>query len=298
MTDKPATKSKLKARQPEEVKPGKTKALIFGKSGVGKTWFSIMFPAPYYIDTEGGADLRHYQARLKEAGGAYFGPQDGALDFGSVLEQMQALASEKHPYKTLIVDSITKLYQTAISNEAERLGDKDAFGASKKPAVAFMRRLVNWTHKLDMNVLFIAHEAVEWGLGANGQRQEVGSQPDIWDKLIYELDLTLRAERRGPSRIAVVRKSRLIGFPDGEQFPLEYDEFAQRYGKDSIEADVGTITLATAEQVAEIARLTDAVKVTDAEREKVLTKAGAESWAELTSDQAAGVIAWMKKKIG
>jgi hypothetical protein len=58
--------SKLKAKAPTEVKPGKTKALVFGKSGVGKTWFTLTFPAPYYIDTEGGADLRHYRERLQK----------------------------------------------------------------------------------------------------------------------------------------------------------------------------------------------------------------------------------------
>ena len=127
--------SKLKAKAPEEVQPGKTKGLIFGASGVGKTFFTLAFPAPYYIDTEGGADLRHYQERLKKAGGVYMGQEDGALDFAAIIEQIQALATEKHPYKTLIIDSITKVYQTAIANEAERLGDKDAFGASKKPAI-------------------------------------------------------------------------------------------------------------------------------------------------------------------
>jgi adenosyl cobinamide kinase/adenosyl cobinamide phosphate guanylyltransferase len=123
------------------------------------------------MDTEGGADLKHYQARLKEAGGAYMGPSDGTLDFQTVLSEIQTLATEKHPYKTLIIDSITKLYQTSISSEAEKLGDKDAFGASKKPAIAYMRRLVAWIDKLDMNVVLIAHEASEWGL-VNGQRAE------------------------------------------------------------------------------------------------------------------------------
>jgi hypothetical protein len=56
--------SKLKAKAPEIVVPGKTKILVFGASGVGKTWFSLGFPNPFFIDTEGGADLKHYQERL------------------------------------------------------------------------------------------------------------------------------------------------------------------------------------------------------------------------------------------
>jgi hypothetical protein len=291
--------SKLKAKDPALVTPGKIKMMMFSKSGVGKTWLAMDFPSPFYIDSEGGARLGHYQEKLKKAGGAYFGQEDGALDFPSVLEQVQALATEKHQFKTLAIGSITKLYQSAIAHEAERLGEKDAFGASKKPAIAYMRRLVAWIQRLDMNVLFEAHEAVEWGLNpTTKQREEIGQVPDVWDKLIYELDLTLRLEKRGNSRVAVVRKSRLLGFPEGEIFPLEYAEFGTRYGKDFIESAVSQIVLATSEQVKEIKALMEVVKVDEKEIEKILTKANAEAWEELTTQQAAATVAWLKKKVG
>ena len=290
--------SKLKAKTPGETAPGHIKQLLFGPSGVGKTWFALSFPKPYYIDTEGGADLAHYQKRLAGAGGVYMGPNEGTLDFDTVIGQMQALATEKHDYRTLIIDSVTKLYQTCIANEAERLGDKDAFGASKKPAVANMRRMISWAMRLDMNVLFVAHETNEWGLNPkSGQREEIGKLPDIFDKLIYELDLTLHLQKRGPQRIAIVRKSRLLGFPESDAFPLEYTEFAARYGKDFIEAESKPIVLASAEQVAEITRLLDVVKLADGEFEKLLTKASADSIQELNEDQAAKTLAWLNKKI-
>lgn len=290
--------SKLKAKQPSQVQPGHTKALVFGASGVGKTWFTLTFPRPYYIDTEGGADLRHYQQRLEAAGGAYMGPQEGSLDFATVIEQMQALATERHEFRTLIIDSITKLYQTTIANEAERLGDKDAFGASKKPAIGWMRRLVNWSQKLDMNVLFVAHEVTEWGTDPKtGQRAEVGKVADVWDKLIYELDLTLQAVKRGPARVAIVRKSRLTGFEDQAQFPLDFSEFATRYGKDFIEAAPKQIVLANKDQLAEIRRLLETVKVTEQEIEKLFTKASVDRWEELTTEQAAATVAWLSKKV-
>ena len=44
--------SKLKAKDPKDVSPGKSKIMIFSRSGVGKTWFALDFPKPYYIDTE------------------------------------------------------------------------------------------------------------------------------------------------------------------------------------------------------------------------------------------------------
>jgi hypothetical protein len=120
---------------------------------------------------------------------------------------------------------------------------------------------------------------------------------DIWDKLQYELDLNLQAIRRGNSRVAMVKKSRLLGFPETETFPLEYEEFAARYGKDFIEGAVSQITLASADQVAEIKRLLDLLKLPQNEIDKALNKAKAEDWSELTDEQADAYIAYLKKKI-
>ena len=288
--------SKLKGKAPELVKPGKLKAVLFGMSGVGKTTLALSFPAPYYYDAEGGAKGPQYRALLKASGGAYMGPEDGTLSFDTLIEQMQALSTETHPYKTLIVDSLTKLFQTAIAAEAERLGDKDAFGASKKPAVAAMRRLVMWATRLDMNIWFVCHETSEWGM-VNGQRTEIGKIPDVWDKLIYELDLAIQATKRGSSRIAVVRKSRIAAFEDGAQFPLDYNEFIARAGKDAVESAAEAITLALPAQVAEVKHLLEIVRIPEADIQKGFEKAEVADWSEMTSDQIAKWITFLKKKI-
>lgn len=289
--------SKLKAKDPKTASPSKPKILIFGKPGVGKTWQALDFPKCYYIDTEGGANLGHYTDKLKAAGGRYLGPEDGSLDFLTVIEQVQALATEKHEFKTLIIDSISKLFNVAVTHEAERLGEKNAFGADKKPAIAFMRRLVAWTNRLDMNVLFIAHSKSEWGTDGKGDRVEIGQTFDCWDKLEYELHLALEILKKGPERKARVRKSRLTGFPDAESFTWTYGDFAQRYGKDIIEADAVPLELATPEQVAEIERLVSLVKIDPATIDKWKAKAGAETFAEFNTDQAKGVIDALNKQI-
>jgi len=288
--------TKLKAKSPELVKPGKIKAVIYGASGVGKTTLALSFPAPYYFDVEGGAKGPQYRKLLKESGGAYLGPEDGALSFDTLIEQIQALATEKHPYKTLIVDSLTKLFQTTVAQEAERLGDKDAFGASKKPAVAAMRRLVMWASRLDMNIWFICHESAEWGM-VNGQRAEVGRVADVWDKLIYELDLAVQVVKRGPQRLAVVKKSRITAFPDGDSFPLDYAEFSARHGKEIVEGEVGQVMLALPEQIAEVKKLLEIVKVSDADIQKGFDKAGVADWPEMTTEQIAVWQKFLKQKI-
>lgn len=295
--------SKLKAKAPEPVSTGKSKILVFGPTNSGKTWFGLGFPKPFYFDTERGARLGHYQAKLKAVGGGYMGPEDGTLEFDTLIEQIDALATEKHEYQTLVIDSLTKLYQTAIQKESEALGIKDVFGASKKPVVRQMRRLIARIDRLDMNVVFIAHEAAEYGT-VDGKREEIGKMPDTWEKLAYELDLTLRIQVPNPKlRTATVYKTRLMGFPTGDRFDLMrgtedvgYAEFASRYGKDFLEAPVKQIQLASAEQVSEIKRLLDIIKVSDDDIEKVFTKAGVESWEEMTTTQAGEMIARIKKK--
>lgn len=289
--------SKLKAKDPSSTEPSKPKIVIYGAPGVGKTWFALSFPCVYYVDTEGGAQRNHYMERLSAAGGKYLGPEDGSNDFELIIDQAKALAVEKHKFKTLVIDSITKPFITAIASEGERLGDRNAFGADKKPAIAFMRRLIAAVHRLDMNVVFIAHEKTEWGVLANGERGELGKAADVYDKLMYELDLGFQVVKRGPQRLAIVKKSRLIGFPEAENFELDYGQFAKRYGQDVIEKATKPIVLASKEQVDEISRLVTLLKLDNETVEKWLAKANAESYAEFNTEQAAKIIEHLKKQL-
>jgi hypothetical protein len=290
--DEVKPKSKLLAKAPKAAEPSKPKILIFGKSGVGKTWTSLDFPKCYYIDTEDGANLGHYTDKLEKSGGVYMGQADGSLDFKTVLDQIKALATEDHDYKTLIIDSITKLYNTVIANAQETLGDKDQFGASKKPAISMMRQLVNWLCRLDMNVILIAHEKINW---ANGE--QVGVTFDCWDKLEYELHLALQITKRGDQRTAIVRKSRLLGFADASSFTWSYDDFAKRYGKDVMETKSKQITLASAEEVAEVKRLLENVRISDEDITKWFTKASVTTWEEMSDEQIKKVITFLKGKL-
>lgn len=291
-----ATKSKLKAVDPKATEPSKPKILVFGKPGVGKTWTSLDFPSVYYVDTEGGADLPHYTDKLKKAGGVYLGIEQGSLDFNEVLNQIQALATEDHGYKTLVIDSITKLFNLEVAREAERLGDKNAFGADKKPAIAMMRRLISWLVRLDMNVILIAHEKPLWGTDAKGERSEIGTTFDCWDKLEYELHLCLNIVKAGEKRLARVKKTRLTGFPDASSFLWSFDDFAERYGKEVIGKKAEALVLATPEQLTELHALLDVVKLPEGRIEKWFTAASVSDFHEMDSDKITKIIAHLKTK--
>ncbi|MDT8333029.1 AAA family ATPase [Roseomonas gilardii] len=289
--------SKLKAVPPKAAAPSRPKILIYGKPGVGKTWAALDFPSVYYIDTEGGADLGHYVAKLEASGGVYLGPEQGSQSLDTIIEQVKALATEKHDYRTLVIDSISKAFQVEIAQEAERLGDKDQYGASKKPAVSKMRQLVVWLGKLDMNAILIAHAKDEYGLDNKGNREVIGETFDAWDKLEYELHLCLNIIKAGPKRVARVRKSRLLGFPDADTMPWSYDEFAKRFGRELLEASAKSIEIASPEQVAEVNRLLEIVKLPDGQIDKWLAAAGVTDWAEMEADKITKAIAAIKSKI-
>lgn len=285
-------KSKLRAIDPKIAEPQKPKILIFGKAGVGKTWMSLEFPGVYYIDTEGGASREQYISKLKAAGGVYLGPEQGSQNFDTVIEELKTLATEEHPYKTVVIDSISKLYNNEIFKEADRLGSKDAFGASKKPATAFTRRLINWIDRIDMNVIIIAHEKAMWAGG-----EQTGQTFDAWEKLEYELDLAIQVQKAAGKRVGTVRKSRLEGFPDGGNFPWSYADFSDRYGRDIIEKQGKVLELASPEQLLRLSHLLSVYKIADGQEEKWFGKAKVASYQEMDAHQVAGIINYVENKI-
>ena len=76
------------------------RALIYGPNGIGKSHFAGEFPAPLFMDIEGNIDhLDVAKQRITT--------WQEAIDFLTFLQ------STKHPYKTLVVDSLDQLQYLA-----------------------------------------------------------------------------------------------------------------------------------------------------------------------------------------
>jgi hypothetical protein len=275
----------LRAKNPKHAKPKKPKILIYGKPGVGKTWGALDFPGAYLIDSEGGANLDHYTDKLARAGGAYMGPEDGANDMSVVLDQILSLATTKHEYRTLVIDSFSKLFNTAIAIEYERMESSKAFkdmtktfGAEKKPAVARTKQMISRFDRLDMNVILICHEKALWKDG-----EQVGDTFDGWEKLEYELDLTMQIVKQGASRKARIGKCRLEQFREGESIEWGYLPFAKRYGLEVIEAPAAPVEPASADQIQAVCELANLVKLDEEIQLKWFDAAGVTSWGEMDS---------------
>lgn len=287
--------SRLKAVKPQAVESTKPKILIYGKPGVGKTFTSLDFPNVYYIDSEGGATRSHYMKKLQASNGVYFGQDQGSLNFVDVIEQIKALATEKHDYRTLVIDSLSKIFNNEIAKEQERMDAckiTDSFGSSKKPAIRYCRQLINWVDKLDMNVILVCQEKAVWE-----NDKQAGVTFDCWEKLGYELDLCFNIIKVGDSRRALVTKSRLESFKEGERLNWSIKDFAVKYGEDVIYSDVKTIELATAEQITQARNLIDLLKVPSETIGKWLEKSKCETLEEMSSIDIQKIIQFLKAKI-
>lgn len=281
----------LKGSDPKKAKASKPKILIFGAPGVGKTWAALDFPAVYYIDCEGGANLPHYTDKLKKSGGLYLGPDDGANDFAAVTEDLITLATTQHRFKTLVIDSYSKIFNSQVARDYERMESakrdmEKTFGAEKKGAINWTRKWLLWFEKLDMNVILVCHEKDMWKDGV-----AIGQTYDGWDKLAYELHLAMRITKAGSVRKAKVTKSRLEQFADAATIDWSYAAFAELYGREILEADARPVQPVTDEQIAEYNAALSVIKVD----EKVLDKWRDVEIADLAFDDLQKRIDYLNK---
>lgn len=281
----------MRGRKPELVKRGKPKFILSGESGVGKTWLMLEFPKPFVLDCEGGAVEPQYVEKMKAVGAWYMGKEDGSQDFKTVIEQIKELATTKHDYKTLVIDSFSKLYNLTAAIAEEKVGN--VYAADKKEAQKPTRQLQIWMDKLDMTIALVCHSKAEW---KNGQPTGATTY-DGWDKLKFDLNLWLELVQTGRKRDLVVRKSRIEGFILGNSYPADYATFAKLYGLETVESAVKQIVLATPDQIAEIKRLVGVFNVSEDDQKKALKKYDIDSYEELSDEQITAIIDGLTSKL-
>ena len=281
----------LKAKKPELIKPSKPKFILSGKAGAGKTMFMLDFKRPFVIDTEGGCTEPQYVEKMRISGAGYMGKEEGSQDFKTVIEQVKELATTKHDYQTLVLDSFSKLYNLTAAIAEEKVGN--VYQADKKEAQKPTRQLQLWMDRLDMVICLVCHSKAKWDNG-----QPTGTTTfDGWDKLEYDLNLWIELVQTGKKRDIVVRKSRLEGFVLGNSYPADYDTFAKLYGKEIIEKPSEQLVLASPEQVAEAKHLVGVFNISDDDQNKALKKYDCESYEELTTDEIGKIISNLKSKL-
>lgn len=288
----------LTATKPE-VKEKRLKMFVFGEAGIGKTVAALQFPQSYIIDTEKGTDF--YSDLVIENGSVVL----QTINPDDIKEQLRSLLTEKHNYKTLIIDPITQVYN-AVQEKWTRVFEKYAETEKAKEVQDFGMRywgkvkgefkaIQRLMMQLDMNVIITAHQKDVYGTGFN----KIGVTFDSMKGDDYLFDLVFQIFRRGNDRVARTIKERAL--PDKQKFPEEfiwsYDNFLKFYGKEVIEREAAPVNMATEEQVLLITKYLDILKIEDAEVEKWFLKADVSEWAEMSQEQIQNCIKYCEKKL-
>src|SRR5918911_2137139 len=195
----------LRARKPQAVEK-RLKLFMYGPAGVGKTTAAIQFPNSYIIDAERGTE--NYDKLITASGSSVF----QTTDVNEVVQEVKALLTEKHDFRTLVIDPITPIYNDLLDKCETQVGAD--FGRHYGAANKTMKRLANLIMALDMNVVITAHAKTEYGQNFS----KIGYTFDGWKQLDYWFDLVVELSKKGKKRMAKVVKTRVERFPDDEVF--------------------------------------------------------------------------------
>src|SRR3954467_15889061 len=238
----------LRAKKPEAVTK-RLKLFMFGPAGVGKTTAAIQFPKSYIIDCEKGAE--NYDKLITASESVIFQTND----INELIQEVKSLLTEKHEYRTLVIDPITTVYNDLLEKSELKVGTD--FGRHYGAANKEMKRLANLIMALDMNVVITAHAKTEYG----DNLRKLGYTFDGWRQLDYWFDLVVELGKKGKKRFAKVVKTRIETFPDEEVFEWNYDAIKRRYDVNVLEKEAAQLKLATPEQVREIKDLLSLVRL-------------------------------------
>ncbi len=283
----------LKAKKPETIEK-RLKLFFYGSWKVGKTTAALNFPSVYMIDVEKGAVHDQYVKLMQANGSQVFHTND----VDEVIEEIRTLGTEKHSFKTVVIDPITMLEADLIEKAEKELirqskdgtldpSDRRIWGVRDKK----LKRLLNLLNKLDMNVIVTAHGKIEYG----ENMKRIGTTFDGWKRWPFEFDTIIELEERGTNRVAIVQGSRIDAFKKGETFTWSYDEFKKRYP--IIDKEAMPIELASPEQVAELNQLLEVVKLPADTLDKWLVKANVDCLEDMPSDAIEKCIKFVKDKL-
>ncbi|HSV16333.1 MAG TPA: AAA family ATPase [Tepidisphaeraceae bacterium] len=274
----------LRAKKPEAVIK-RLKLFMYGPAGVGKTTAAIQFPNSYIIDAERGAE--NYDKLVTASGSAVFQTND----INEVISEVKALLTERHDYKTLVIDPITTIYNDLLEKCELKVGTD--FGRHYGEANKTMKRLANLIMALDMNVVVTAHAKTEYGSNLS----KLGYTFDGWRQLDYWFDLVVELGKKNKKRLAKVVKTRVESFPDDDIFEWSYEAIQKRYDISVLEKQAEQVQLATPEQVREMKELLNIVRLPEGTTDKWFAKAGVDVWEDMPADTLAKCIEFVKNRL-
>jgi phage nucleotide-binding protein len=163
--------------------PMKSKVLIYGQAGMGKTTLALSAPKPLLLDFDGGIHRVNY------------GHQCDAVQIRSWNEAVEVLREDLSAYETIVVDTIGKMMDF-ITDDVEKAG-VSGWKKWEKINEAFTSFTRNLSAK-EMNIIFVAHR------DTRKEGDETIFVPALREKnytsIVTEIDLLGYVEAKGNRR--------------------------------------------------------------------------------------------------
>jgi len=132
------------------------KVNIYGPNGIGKSTWAAQAPKPVFVTTEEGLkyiDVPHFEL---------------SPTYQDVMDKVTLLGKEKHPYKTVVLDStdfLESLIHDAVCEDKnvegiEALGFGKGFTESEERCRKLLRLLDRLQQVKKMNIILVSHAAI------------------------------------------------------------------------------------------------------------------------------------------
>ena len=188
-------------------------------------------PNPVVVDTEGGTDWYASAFKFQRL---------RTTDVDKIFQAVDELIKDPGDYKTLVIDSFTKLWDLLQEKHLKRLRVKKGnpqyvFAPSDYKVIkADLRSFVNKLIALDMNIVVTAQVKNMYAQDTTEFMKIIGSEPDGPKDLPYMMDVVLELNfGPGDTRIATVKKDRTNTLP--ATFDFTYQELVKYFGVKDLE---------------------------------------------------------------
>jgi ABC-type dipeptide/oligopeptide/nickel transport system ATPase component len=268
-------------------------ALIAGESGTGKSLWVASLKNALIFDTDLGGGLSYLDGRIARNGSE-------RIEVSSYPEVMNAVAEKRRRnelarYTTIAIDHLTALQQEAVNRHNPNAAED--YGKSYDKATREWRKIRELVRQGDFNLVCTAH------LKSKYENQKVvGITTDASKNINADMMVVLYLQKRpdgGYPSTAKVEKWRRdpedTRGPVPQTFPFTMDEFLRIHGW-PMEGERVEVPMASPEQVKEIDRLLETVKVPDGWAADCLKKVKVESWEEMTAETIGKYIAFLRDK--